>query len=1212
MDGETNWLDAEEKAIAARRGETEGKKKSPRWGLALSGGGIRSSTFCLGLMKSLARNKLLTRFDYLSTVSGGGYAGSALGRLFQSVKDPAQVQQGLEKDGTVLWWWLRKNGRYLFPAGVKDSLFATSTLLRGLTAIYFDLFLLGVLLSCLIVLPHLAGMELGHRYYRWITWSPSAWWVAGAIIPFFALTSTWAYWFSAPQRPLRVFPASIAFAFVGAILSWLLVYPDPLLNWLLPHAANVDACANLATDLSVPLAALGEIGCLSNTTRLALVQITLSIPVAVGLAYYEGRRADGPPDPALARNRLARRLMWCLDLALIVVAAALLDMASWHIGGLVTRGWSAFAMGGSGLLVLIAIGRSLLKWLKDSSVAGGGVNVKRAANVAGLLLAFLFILLCASFMQVVVFYGGGFSSAQQNVREPEVWAAQAWARWLFLLVPSLLYVAATGWNLSSLNASSLHNFYRARLTRSYVSVGNPQRGFNPNALIEATPANIEALRRVSEVRPNDDIAFGEYRPHEHGGPIHLLNVCVNQTVDDRTGEFNRDRKGRNMTVSSLGCDLGSVPAAVKLEFADGVGPTLGQWVAISGAAAAPGMGANTSKGLAALLTLCGVRLGYWLDIAKKDGIALEGSKLRTLFAKYSHLMDEIFATFPGSDDPHWYISDGGHFENTAVYALLKRETDVIVCADCGADPHYAFEDLNNLVRLARIDFNARITFLKIKEQATAQNVQDDSTRQLLQRLAAFGTLAEVAAPDSSSYLVMAKIEYASGKVGHMVILKPALISTLPLDLLTYKSANPTFPQQTTADQFFDEAQWESYFRLGEELGSAIGENMLADIGSLADHFEGQLGTGLAAKATRDSKPVPRESPKFAGQVVKSSLGIGAVAGLLITLWQMLDQSRADSAAEKRRRDDAIAQSIERSMDSAGRLRVSDGGVLFLRTVMDPNAAQSGNVDNLVARDLISRLNAKCAEMEDDAKAKAENAKACADIRKLAGHFAPEEVPGSVVAYWAGSGLDKDLMKQVPVVALAAPPRPPTAAAPAPGPAPAEAPGAEKLAVPKPAPSPAEATKPRAEASALALEKAPPADTNQRISGAVTAAAESCRGGDHGKVHVYAQVYRKQEADALNGVRGQAAFQHLRKIVDFAPVENVVENAQTSGTRIPYRWSKPTFIYHNDTERDCAEKLATVYAEAFGTTPAIRPLPERLKKQPGAVELWVPPIEEGKS
>src|SRR5260221_6859587 len=140
MDGETNWLDAEEKAIAARRGETEGKKKSPRWGLALSGGGIRSSTFCLGLMKSLARNKLLTRLDYLSTVSGGGYAGSALGRLFQSVKDPAQVQQGLEKDGTVLWWWLRKNGRYLFPAGVKDSLFATSTLLRGLTAIYFDLF----------------------------------------------------------------------------------------------------------------------------------------------------------------------------------------------------------------------------------------------------------------------------------------------------------------------------------------------------------------------------------------------------------------------------------------------------------------------------------------------------------------------------------------------------------------------------------------------------------------------------------------------------------------------------------------------------------------------------------------------------------------------------------------------------------------------------------------------------------------------------------------------------------------------------------------------------------------------------------------------------------------------------------------------------------------------------------------------------------------
>src|SRR3954470_21010940 len=50
----------------------------PLAGLALSGGGIRSAAFGLGVLQALANEGLLKRFDYLSTVSGGGYIGSAL------------------------------------------------------------------------------------------------------------------------------------------------------------------------------------------------------------------------------------------------------------------------------------------------------------------------------------------------------------------------------------------------------------------------------------------------------------------------------------------------------------------------------------------------------------------------------------------------------------------------------------------------------------------------------------------------------------------------------------------------------------------------------------------------------------------------------------------------------------------------------------------------------------------------------------------------------------------------------------------------------------------------------------------------------------------------------------------------------------------------------------------------------------------------------
>src|SRR4030095_9610601 len=46
--------------------------------LSLSGGGIRSGTFALGLLQGLARHNLLDKFHYLSTVSGGGYMGSWL------------------------------------------------------------------------------------------------------------------------------------------------------------------------------------------------------------------------------------------------------------------------------------------------------------------------------------------------------------------------------------------------------------------------------------------------------------------------------------------------------------------------------------------------------------------------------------------------------------------------------------------------------------------------------------------------------------------------------------------------------------------------------------------------------------------------------------------------------------------------------------------------------------------------------------------------------------------------------------------------------------------------------------------------------------------------------------------------------------------------------------------------------------------------------
>lgn len=74
----------ERKAIEGRRKYYQLADTPYAAGLALSGGGIRSATFSLGVLVALSRRGILPQFDYLSTVSGGGYLGSFLTTFLDS------------------------------------------------------------------------------------------------------------------------------------------------------------------------------------------------------------------------------------------------------------------------------------------------------------------------------------------------------------------------------------------------------------------------------------------------------------------------------------------------------------------------------------------------------------------------------------------------------------------------------------------------------------------------------------------------------------------------------------------------------------------------------------------------------------------------------------------------------------------------------------------------------------------------------------------------------------------------------------------------------------------------------------------------------------------------------------------------------------------------------------------------------------------------
>ena len=137
---------------------------APRVGLAFSGGGIRSATFNLGVIQALAERKLLRGFDYLSTVSGGGYIGGWLAALIhrRGNGSVAALEPLLACGGDELTAvrFLRSYSNYLTPRGgllSADTLGAVATYLRNL---YLNLSVLILSVATLLLLPRLLIVAL--------------------------------------------------------------------------------------------------------------------------------------------------------------------------------------------------------------------------------------------------------------------------------------------------------------------------------------------------------------------------------------------------------------------------------------------------------------------------------------------------------------------------------------------------------------------------------------------------------------------------------------------------------------------------------------------------------------------------------------------------------------------------------------------------------------------------------------------------------------------------------------------------------------------------------------------------------------------------------------------------------------------------------------------------------------------------------------------
>lgn len=72
--------------------------------------------------------------------------------------------------------------------------------------------------------------------------------------------------------------------------------------------------------------------------------------------------------------------------------------------------------------------------------------------------------------------------------------------------------------------------------------------------------------------------------------------------------------------------------------------------------------------------------------------------------------------------------------------------------------------------------------------------------------------------------------------GHLIYVKPSLIGGEPQDVLNYANSHPEFPQETIADQFFTESQFESYRKLGEHIIDAMCKEERQKFSNFADFY----------------------------------------------------------------------------------------------------------------------------------------------------------------------------------------------------------------------------------------------------------------------------------------------------------------------------------------------------------------------------------------
>jgi hypothetical protein len=883
--------------------------------LCLSGGGIRSATFALGFVQGLARADMLVDFDYLSTVSGGGYMGGWLSSWMQHA-GPAYVQAQLRKSPTakldpepVPVKHLRAFASFLSP---KLGLLSADT--WTLVATY----LRNVLLNWLVILPLVAMVVLvpwvcnavvGSQDYDW-GWMAEPQWngirpIIAALYALGFITGVIAVAYVHRDEPPTVRDANgrtrrmrkeqsefLVWCLGPLVTSGVLLTTGWALSWKWDLQPINDAGYRDLKFFTATGALLHLVGWLfalrwsAKNKIIRAVAITISGALIGALSYLVARQLTAATPAlysALAMPGFLLLLLlggqiylgissrWNDDgdrewgarfnawIFIVIVSWAAFSTIILFGPSLVLHGYRALTALGIGTVSGVATlllggssktGNSQAASAKQASSSIAGKMAKLALALAAPVFA-LSIIIGISAIDAWMLNGAckieGFCQpyfGTLNIVDapghPHAWTV------VLLMLALLAAGLGFGWLIDT-NDFSLNAMYRARLIRAYLGASRPAGERNPDPFTGFDKGDDILMKDLwpaagsrehgSECAAAKTAAEQREQDSEHQ-PLHVVNVTLNLVAGENLAWQERKAESFTMTPLHAGSAyLGyrrtspkEVRDAASTEMDDtlfsGGQLSLGTAVTISGAAASPNMGYHTSSIIAFLMTLFNARLGAWFGNPGPAGEKTFNLAHPRLAIK--PILAELFALSNDRSD-YVYLSDGGHFENLALYEMVLRRCRYIVVSDASADGGCSFEDLGNAIRKIRIDMGVPIDFDEGLDIYPRSSEPPKGAKHW-----AFGKIRySCVDKPAASEGVQSKPD--SDYDGVLIYVKPTFYGVdEPRDVYNYAQSSPTFPHESTADQFFSESQFESY----RALGSFIADELCA-----TEEFVGVMNGG---------------------------------------------------------------------------------------------------------------------------------------------------------------------------------------------------------------------------------------------------------------------------------------------------------------------------------------------------------------------------------